>query len=169
MLVIDGDIRSPGVQDFFHISGSSGLVNYLAGLGEWRSLVQVSNAKGLDCLICGPEPPDPGELLSSERMEALINDAMNDYNFVLVDAPPLLNITDGRILAAVAEGTVLVVKAGVTSRERAQRAEGCMTAVGAHVIGAVLNDVNLRDAGYYHTGYYERHSRAPNEREKASA
>lgn len=169
VLVIDGDIRSPGVQDFFHISGSSGLVNYLAGLGEWRSLVQVSNAKGLDCLICGPEPPDPGELLSSERMEALINDAMNDYNFVLVDAPPLLNITDGRILAAVAEGTVLVVKAGVTSRERAQRAEGCMAAVGAHVIGAVLNDVNLRDAGYYHTGYYERHSRAPNEREKASA
>ncbi|HLW81510.1 MAG TPA: polysaccharide biosynthesis tyrosine autokinase [Candidatus Acidoferrales bacterium] len=169
VLVIDGDIRCPGVQDFFHISGSSGLVNHLAGLGEWRSLVQVSNAKGLDCLICGPEPPNPGELLSSERMEALIKDAMNDYNFVLVDAPPVLNITDGRILAAVAEGTVLVVKAGVTSRERAQRAESCMTAVGAHVIGAVLNDVNLRDAGYYHTGYYERRSRALNEREKASA
>ena len=169
VLVIDGDIRRPGVQDFFQLAGSSGLVNYLAGQGEWRSLVQVTAAKGLDCLICGPEPPNPGELLSSEGMEALIKDAMKDYDFVLVDAPPLLNITDGRILAAVVEGTVLVVKGRVTSREQVQRAHGCADAVGAHMIGAVLNDIDLAEAGYYRTGYYGRSRRAVSEAQEASA
>lgn len=169
VLVIDGDIRRPGVQDFFRLAGSSGLVNYLAGQGEWRSLVQVTAAKGLDCLICGPEPPNPGELLSSEGMEALIKDAMKDYDFVFVDAPPLLNITDGRILAAVVEGTVLVIKGGATSREQVQRAQGCADAVGAHLIGAVLNDIDLAEAGYYRTGYYEHSRRPVSEPQKASA
>ncbi|HEU5411243.1 MAG TPA: polysaccharide biosynthesis tyrosine autokinase [Candidatus Acidoferrales bacterium] len=172
VLVIDGDIRRPGVQDFFHLAGSSGLVNYLAGIsgqGEWRRLVQVTAAKGLDCLMCGPEPPNPGELLSSEGMEALIKDAMKDYDFVLVDAPPLLNITDGRILAAVVEGTVLVIKGGATSREQAQRAQDCAGAVGAHIIGAVLNDIDLAEAGYYRTGYYERSRKQVNEPQNASA
>lgn len=169
VLVIDGDIRRPGVQDFFQLSGSSGLVNCLAGQGEWRSLVQLTQTRGLDCLICGPEPPNPGELLSSEGMEALITDAMKDYDFVLVDAPPLLNITDGRILAAVVEGTVLVIKGGATSREQVQRAQDCADAVGAHMIGVVLNDIDLRDAGYYCTGYCERNRRAVAEPQKASA
>lgn len=169
VLLIDGDIRRPGVQDFFQITGSSGLVNYLAGQGEWRNLVQASSTKGLDCLICGPLPPSPGELLSSERMEALIKDAMSDYNFVLVDAPPLLSITDGRVLAATVEATVLVIKGAVTSRERAQRAQACVSAVGAHLIGAVLNQIDLREAGYYQTGYYEDREGSAAERDKASA
>lgn len=149
VLVIDADIRRPGIQTFFDISGSSGLANYLAGEGEWRSFVQMSSVKGLDCLICGPEPPNPGELLSSERMEALIKDAMNDYNFVLVDSPPLLNLADGRIVATIVEGAVLVVKGGATSKEQVQRAQGWVTEVGARVIGVVLNGVDLRQSGYY--------------------
>jgi polysaccharide biosynthesis transport protein len=169
VLVIDADIRRPGIQGFFDVSGSSGLVNYLAGEGEWRSFVQVSNVKGLDCLICGPEPPSPSELLSSERMEALIKDAMNDYNFVLVDSPPLLNVTDGRIVATVVEGAVLVVKGGVTSREHVQRAQGCVADLGARVIGVVLNSVDLRQAGYYYALHDGSRRRAGDGRQRVSA
>jgi polysaccharide biosynthesis transport protein len=168
-LVIDADIRRPGIQDFFDLNGSAGLVNYLAGEGEWRSFVQMSNVKGLDCLICGPEPPNPGELLSSERMEALIKDAMNDYNFVLVDSPPMLNLTDGRIVATVVEGTVLVVKGGATSREHVLRAQECVGSVGARTIGVVLNGVDLRQTGYYYAAHQRERQRRGDRRERASA
>ena len=164
ILVINADIRRPSVQSFFQLSGSSGLVNYLAGEGEWRSFVQVSNTKGVDCLICGPEPPNPSELLLSERMESLIKDAMNDYNFVLVDSAPLLNVTDGRIVAAAVEGTVLVVKASTTSREHVQRAQACVADVGGHVIGVALNGMDLRKAGYSYVSHVEERHRVANGR-----
>jgi protein-tyrosine kinase len=169
VLVIDADIRRPGIQDFFDVSGSAGLVNCLAGEGEWRSFVQMTGVKGLDCLICGPEPPNPSELLSSERMEGLIKDAMNDYNFVLVDSPPLLNVTDGRIVATVVEGAVLVVKGGATSREHVQRAQGCVADLGARVIGVVLNGVDLRQTGYYYALHDKARRRSSEGRARASA
>lgn len=168
VLVIDADIRRPGIDEFFELGGSAGLVNYLAGEGEWRSFVQMSNVKGLDCLICGPEAPNPGELLSSERMEALLKDAMSHYDFVLVDSPPLLNLTDGRIVGTAVEGTILVVKGGATSREHAQRAQESMADVGARVIGVVLNGIDLRRSGYYYGPRdMGRRSRARGERASA--
>lgn len=148
ILVIDADIRQSEVQDFFGLTGSAGLINYLAGQGEWRRFVQMTTVKGLDCLVCGPDAPNPSELLSSEKMETLIRDAMNDYNFVLVDSPPLLDLADGRIVARVVEGTILVVRGGATSRERVQRAQACAGNAGARVIGAVLNAMDLRNAAY---------------------
>ncbi len=166
VLVIDADIRKSQIQEFFELSGSAGLVNYLAGEGEWRSLVQVSRVKGLDCLICGPEPPNPGELLSSERMDALIRDAMNDYSFVLVDSPPLLDFSDGRMIATLVEGAILVVRSGTTSRQQVQRAQACAANVGARVIGVVLNGTELRNSGYLgmpekvRQGYREGKTRA---------
>lgn len=148
VLVIDADVRRSQIQEFFELSGSSGLVNYLAGEGEWRSFVQMSKIQGLDCLICGPELPNPGELLSSERMDALIRDAMNDYSFVLVDSPPLLDFSDGRLVATLVEGVILVVRGGVTSRQQVQRAQACAGNVGARVIGVVLNGIEFRNGGY---------------------
>lgn len=154
VLVIDADIRNAQVQDFFGLDGSAGLANYLAGEEEWRSLVQVSKVKGVDCLICGPELPNPGEFLSSERMVALMRGAMDQYDFVLVDSPPLLNLADGRIVATVVEGTILVVRGGSTSRECARQAQACAANVGARVIGVVLNGIH---AGHLvHGGFSKR-------------
>jgi Mrp family chromosome partitioning ATPase len=78
---------------------------------------------------------------------------MEEYQFVLVDAPPLLNVADGRILATMVEGAILVVKGGFTPRELAQQAQLHIRDVGAHLIGVVLNDVDVRQNGYY-KGYY---------------
>lgn len=142
VLVIDADIRKSEVRDFLGLGGSVGLVNYLAGEGEWRRFLQMTTVKGLDCLACGPDAPNPSELLSSEQMETLIRDAMNDYSFVLVDSPPLLDLADGRVVARVVEGTILIVRGGRTSREQVQRAQACASNVGARLIGAVLNGVD---------------------------
>jgi polysaccharide biosynthesis transport protein len=154
VLLIDGDLRRPCVHKLFDIEDhSGGLVTYLTGAEEWRGLVQSTSIANLDCLVCGPVPPNPSELLSSDRMQTLIREGMEEYQFVLVDAPPLLNVADGRILATMVEGAILVVKGGFTPRELAQQAQLHVRDVGAHLIGVVLNDVDVRHNGYYH-GYY---------------
>jgi polysaccharide biosynthesis transport protein len=153
ILVVDGDMRRPNVHRFFHVEQSQGLVNYLTGDGDWRGLVRPSGLKGLDCLVCGPTPPNPSELLSSDRMRALIDEAAAEYDLLLLDAPPLLNVADGRILSTMVEGTILVVKGGNTPREMVRRAEIYISDVGAHLLGVVLNDINMRRDGYYYSGY----------------
>lgn len=154
VLLIDGDMRRPCVHKIFNIEDrSGGLVTYLTGEKEWRHLVRPTGITDLDCLVCGPVPPNPSELLSSDRMQMLIREAMAEYQFVLIDAPPLLNVADGRILATMVEGAILVVKGGFTPRELAQQAQLHIRDVGAHLIGVVLNDVDVRHNGYY-KGYY---------------
>ncbi|HKV42754.1 MAG TPA: polysaccharide biosynthesis tyrosine autokinase [Blastocatellia bacterium] len=153
VLVVDGDMRRPRVHDFFHVDNSSGLVNYLTGDVNWQALVQPSGMKGLACLACGPIPPNPSELLSSEQMQRLINEATAAYDILLLDAPPLLNVADGRILSTMVEGVVLVVKGGTTPREMVRRAEIYVSDVGAHLLGVVLNDIDMRRDGYYYSRY----------------
>ena len=153
VLLIDGDMRRPCVHKLFDIKDHpGGLVTYLTGEDEWRHVVRPTGITDLDCLVCGPVPPNPSELLSSDRMHTLIREAMVDYQFVLVDAPPLLNVADGRILATLVEGAILVVKGGSTSRDLALQAQLHVRDVGAHLIGVVLNDIDLRHNGYYY-GY----------------
>jgi polysaccharide biosynthesis transport protein len=155
VLLIDGDMRRPCVHKLFDIGDhSGGLVNYLTGEEGWQQLVCSTGITDLGCLVCGPVPPNPSELLSSDRMQMLIREAMTKYQFVLIDAPPLLNVADGRILATMVEGAILVVKGGVTPSELAQRAQLHVRDVGAHLIGVVLNDVDIRQDGYYN-GYYK--------------
>jgi polysaccharide biosynthesis transport protein len=154
VLLIDGDMRRPCVHKLFNIEDhSGGLVTFLTGEEGWSHLVRPTGIVNLDCLVCGPVPPNPSELLSSDRMQRLILEAMDHYQFVLIDAPPLLNVTDGRILATMVEGTILVVRGGFTPQELAQQAQFHVRDVGAHLIGVVLNDVDVRHNGYYQSYY----------------
>jgi len=153
-LLVDGDMRRPCVHKLFNIQDySTGLVNFLAGEDGWHGLVRPTGVPNLDCLICGPVPPNPSELLSSERMQQLLAEAMREYDFVVVDAPPLLNVTDGRILATMVDGVVLVVRGGITPHELAQQAQFHVRDVGGRLIGVVLNDVDVRHHGYYQSYY----------------
>jgi protein-tyrosine kinase len=131
-------------------------VNCLTGDDPWRGLVQPSGIRNLDCLFSGPLPPNPSELLSTERMRAFMEDAAADYDFVLIDSPPLLNLADGRILGTMAEGAILVARGGATPRELVQRAQLCLSDVGVRVMGVVLNDVDLGRDGEYAQYYRYR-------------
>ncbi len=162
VLVVDADLRRPCLHAFFHLPESAGLVNYLTGDDRWREMVQPSGIRNLDCLVSGPLPPNPSELLSSERMQAFLQDAAAQYEFVLIDSPPLLNLADGRILATMVEGAILVARGGSTPRELVQRAQLCLSDVGARVIGVVLNEMDLeRDETY---AQYYRYRAAHGER-----
>jgi polysaccharide biosynthesis transport protein len=154
VLLIDGDMRRPCIHKLFNIEvHSGGLVTHLTGEEGWSHLVRPTGLVNLDCLVCGPVPPNPSELLSSDRMQTLILEAMAEYQFVLIDAPPLLNVTDGRILATMVDGALLVVRGGYTPQELVQRAQLHVRDVGAHLIGVVLNDVDVRHNGYYQSYY----------------
>ncbi len=163
VLLIDCDLRRPSVHRAFQIQGGLGVVSYLAGQQDWRAAVEKTSLSGLDVLVSGPVPPNPAELLSSDRMQKLIQEALEDYKFVLVDSPPLLNVSDSRILATLVEGVVLVVKGGETPRELARRAHAYISDVGARVIGAVLNNIDLHrdEYSYYRSYSYDARDSVP--------
>lgn len=155
VLVLEGDLRRPCIHKAFGVKDASkGLVNYLAGQLDWQAVVQPTGVPGLDAIVSGPIPPNPAELLSSERMRALAREAAMEYDFVVCDSPPVLNVADSRILASVVEGVILVVKAGSTPRELVQRTQLLTQDVGGHLIGIVLNHLNVRAHDYYYYQYY---------------
>jgi len=154
VLLIDADLRRPSLQKFFQISRSTGLVNYLTGDCDWRSLVWQAAPIGVSVLFCGPVPPNPADLLSSEYMRSLIREAAKEYKFVVLDSPPLLNLSDSRILATLVDGVILVVGGGTTPRELVQRAYLSAVDAGSHVIGATINFADVRN-DYYYSGYHQ--------------
>jgi polysaccharide biosynthesis transport protein len=161
VLLIDADLRRPSLQKFFQVSRSTGLVNYLTGDSDWRSLVWQAAPIGVSVLFCGPVPPNPADLLSSEYMRSLIREASKEYKFVVLDSPPLLNLSDSRILATLVDGVILVVGGGTTPRELVQRAYLSAVDAGSHVIGATINFADVRN-DYYYSGYHQE----PEESEK---
>ncbi|MGH9775327.1 MAG: GumC family protein [Candidatus Acidiferrales bacterium] len=168
VLLMDADLRRPSVHKAFQVPPGPGLVSYLTGRQEWTAVVVPTTVKGLDLIPSGPVPPNPVELLSSERLKTLLEEAMGRYSMVLIDSPPLLNVTDGRVISVVVEGVVLVVRGNVTQRALAQRARAHALDVGANIIGAVLNNVDARHDDY-HYYYYSDYYHSPSEEEQTNA
>jgi polysaccharide biosynthesis transport protein len=150
VLLVDADMRRPSIQKYFPQRGSR-LSSYLAGQGAWQQMVYPTPINRLHVLHCGPIPENPSELLSSDRMHAMLRESMATYQFVILDSPPLLNRADSRILGSMAGATILVVKGGDTPRQVVQYAESQARSVGTNLIGVVLNnlDSSLNDYSYY--------------------
>jgi capsular exopolysaccharide synthesis family protein len=157
VLLVDCDLRRPNVHKLFAVREPAGLVSYLTGQSPWKACVRATGPGGLDTVFCGPVPPNPAELLSSERMRSFVRETSLEYPFVVLDSAPLMNLADSRILATLAEGIVLVVKGGCTPRGLARRALGQLEAAGGNVIGVVLNRLEPHhssgDFAYYGSGY----------------
>ncbi|MBZ5641126.1 MAG: polysaccharide biosynthesis tyrosine autokinase [Acidobacteriia bacterium] len=152
-LLIDADMRRPSIQKYFPQSKSQ-LSAYLAGKGKWQDMVSPTEVSGLDVVLSGRPPANPAELLSSEAMRALMYEAAASYQFVVLDSPPLLNVADSRILASLADSTLLVVKCGATPRQVVQYAESQARAAGANLAGVVLNYLNVCNTGYSYQVYH---------------
>jgi len=150
VLLVDADMRRPSIQKYFPQSDSQ-LSSYLTGQGAWQQMVYPTSISRLSVLHCGPIPENPSELLSSDRMRALIQESMATYRFVILDSPPLLNRADSRILGSMVGATILVVKGGDTPRQVVQYAESQARSVGTNLIGVVLNnlDSSVNDYSYY--------------------
>jgi len=149
VLLVDADLRSPSLHRLFGQRENQGLVSCLAGRQDWRSVVRQSGSPSLDLLFCGPVPPNPSELLSSQSMGALIRSAREHYEFVILDSAPILALADSRILATQVSGVLLVVKNATIPREQVKQTVSDIRSVGGNVIGVALNNVDLQTIGYY--------------------
>jgi capsular exopolysaccharide synthesis family protein len=149
VLLIDADMRRPKIHRAFGVRCGSGLAGYLEGGCDWRGVVQKTGVEGLDILGCGGQHPNPVQLLSSKRVPTLLAEAAKEYKYIILDSPPVLNLADGRILAHLVEGVILVVKSGATPLVLVQRADSYIRGAGAKINGVVLNNFNFANDAYY--------------------
>jgi succinoglycan biosynthesis transport protein ExoP len=152
--VVDVDLRRPACHRALRLSNERGLSTVLAGQAPLDEVLRSLEAPRLDVLTAGPTPPNPAEMVGSARMRALLQTLRDRYDFVVLDSPPTLPVTDSVVLARDADGVVLVVKGHDTPRELARRARDLLVASGAHLLGAVVNNVDL---GWGDLGYYQRY------------
>lgn len=150
VLLIDGDMRKPTTHYTFHMGNTTGLSSVLTRQTTIEEAVRATSVERLDLLTCGPIPPNPAELLASKSMDALIRQLRDMYDLIIFDAPPVLSVTDGQILANKCDGTILVVSSGNTEKEMAAKAKEAILASNSRIIGAVLNNFELpKDSHYY--------------------
>jgi polysaccharide biosynthesis transport protein len=163
VLLVDADLRSPSLHRLFGVRESLGLVSYLTGQQDWRAVVRPSGSLGLDLLFCGPIPPNPAELLSSQRMGELIRSGREQYDFIILDSAPMLTLADSRILATLVSGVLLVIKNAMVPREQIKQTLSSIRSVGATVIGVALNRVDLHTQGYFdYHAYSSSGGKGPN-------
>jgi succinoglycan biosynthesis transport protein ExoP len=153
VLLIDGDLRRPNIHHRFGMNGKTGLTTVLTGATTLEETVQrVPELPNLDVLPSGPIPPFPAEMLSSEAMTALLKHCGELYSYIVIDSPPVLSVTDGVILARLADAVVLVIRHGKSSKPIVRRARDLLLRSGANITGILLNAVDLNSPEYY--GYY---------------
>lgn len=138
VIVVDGDLRRPLQHEIFGVRGDAGLTNWLQNGGE--PTLADTEVSHLRVLAAGPLPPNPVALLSHKRLAELLQTLTGEAEYVLVDAPPVLAVTDAALWASQVDGTLLAVTAGRTKREQAQRAKEVLEKVQSNIVGAVLLD-----------------------------
>jgi succinoglycan biosynthesis transport protein ExoP len=158
VLLIDANFRRPSLQTIFSKppvenepvrQSEFGLSSLLTGLCSFEDSKRSDVIEGLDIIHSGPLPSNPAELLGSYRMEQLIKDRRKNYDYIIVDGPPALLVSDAKVLAKVVDGTVLVVNAGTTRRGAAQRTIRELKAIDAKIVGCVLFAAEALKGGYF--------------------
>ena len=147
VLLIDCDLRKPSLHKKFKVSNVVGLSDVLIGM---ETLEEAGNRykKNLMVLTSGKVPPNPPEMLGSKAMATLLEELRDEFDYIILDTPPVQLVTDSQILATKADGTILVIKAEATKKEAVQASINLLKKVNAHIIGTVLNGVDNKKNKY---------------------
>ena len=154
VLMVDTDLRRPRIHRAFGVSGARGVTSVIVGEEDLMKVVVKTDIPNLDVLPCGPIPPNPSELLHSHRFRGLVEAALEHYDRVIFDSPPLGAVTDAAVLAPQLDAVLIVVKAHSTTRDALKSALRQLRDVGANIAGGVLNDVDPKRKGYGGGDYY---------------
>jgi capsular exopolysaccharide synthesis family protein len=154
-LLVESDMRRPLLSRDLGIDNSGGLSLFLSGHISPLPKIQKTNHAGLFAVAAGPKAPNPLNLLNSKRMEDFIKEMTHSYQYVLLDAPPLLAVADARILCSKVDGVVLVVKAEHTPKYLIHRARTLLESSGANILGLALNQTSKSsfESSYYRHYY----------------
>jgi polysaccharide biosynthesis transport protein len=167
VLIIDCDMRRPRMHSILGVPNSYGLSNYLSGHAE-KKLIQTIPNEIMSLIPSGPVPPNPAELLNSERMKLLVGEMLKKFDFVLLDSPPIQSVTDSLTLSTLVDGTLLVTRSGKTTFDILESGLKKLYDVRAKILGVVLNGLNKKKRGGYYGyyGYYDYYSKENVEGEK---
>lgn len=141
VLLIDGDMRRPTQAKLFQRLNHTGLSTLLANQSTLKDTIQTIEKYNIDFIPSGPVPPNPTDLLSSPRLEKVLETCREMYDFIFIDTPPLIDIADGPILASKVDGTFLVVRAYKTYKTEIQKSVQILKQSNAKIMGYILNDV----------------------------
>ena len=165
VILVDCDLRRPSVHKKFFLSNTVGVTEVVLGRKSLESAIQKYNPT-LDILPSGKVPPNPSEMLGSENMQNLINELKEMYDYVILDTPPILAVTDAQVLSTKADGVVFVVKSGATKKDDILQAKSQLEKVKAPIVGAVLNKVEKSDKNQYYYYYGDDEKRVSRNRRK---
>ncbi|MEH7130266.1 CpsD/CapB family tyrosine-protein kinase [Neobacillus drentensis] len=152
VLLVDADLRKPTVHYTFNLTNTFGLTSVLTKQTTLEKVVCETNEKNLFILPSGPIPPNPAELLGSKAMDAFFEEAIESFDLVLFDTPPVLAVTDAQILANRCDGTILVVSSGKTEIDHSTKSKELLISANAKILGVVLNNKKMKESNQYY--YY---------------
>ena len=153
VLLMDGDLRNPHIHKIFDLKNRVGLSSYLAGKTD-DYLLQKGPVPNLSIITSGPIPPNPTELIASKRFQALIGRLLSNYDIVICDSPPVLSVTDSRVLSQFFDGVLFVCRAAQTPYPIIERGVRHLKDVNAQTLGLVLNGLDTSHGADYYPGYY---------------
>ncbi len=156
VLLLDCDLRKPRIHSVFDIDRYPGLSDYLFSNATLEEITRKSKVENLDVITSGTIPPNPSELLGSKQMKQFIERMKSIYDFIIIDSPPFISVTDAEILFRIADGTILVLRAGKTPGDAFYRTcEKLMHLDQHNFLGVVFNNFSYKSAyGYYYNYYY---------------
>jgi capsular exopolysaccharide synthesis family protein len=157
-IIVDADMRRQRAHEILNVDNVTGLSSYLSGNVTLQNAIKKFPHPQFDAMTAGPTPPNPAALLNSSRMKELIGFLSNTYDFVIVDSPPLIGISDSLILSRLVDTVVMIVRASTTPRDALVQATQLLNGVNANILGVVLNGINVSSRyGYarYYSSYYE--------------
>lgn len=171
VILVDTDLRRPTAHKLFNLSNNVGITSALMQRADEAAdaVLQDTAVSGLRVLTSGPLPPNPSELLGSERMRHLVERLRSQCDVLIFDSPPVMAAADAAILSTLVDGTLLVIDADGTRRAEALRAQETLAKVGGRLLGAVLNKLGERSSGYYSYYYYYYSRDGKSERRSRSA
>ena len=156
VVLVDADLRKPTIHKIFKQDNKTGLTNILVGDKKikdvMRKLTEID--PNLYFIPSGPIPPNPSELLGSNKMKELIKELEEQADFVIFDSPPVIAVTDALVLATQVDGVILILNFGEVPREAAKQTKALLEKVKAKVLGAVLNKIDMEKEGQYYPYYY---------------
>jgi capsular exopolysaccharide synthesis family protein len=161
VLVVDADLRKPRQHRIFNVKNTFGLTSYLTDSIELRKVVKTTHVPNLCLVNAGPVPPNPAELLGSDKMAAFVEMLRDKCDYILFDMPPILDISDALILGTRVDGMILVVHGDKTSREALKKAREKLDLLKVRTLGVIINNINVDRHGYRYKDYYyhyERHA-----------
>lgn len=153
VLLMDCDLRKPTVHKKLGISNQDGLTTLLAREKKLEEVAQATDINNFYVLTSGPIPPNPAELLGSKKMKNFINELHGYFDFILLDAPPVLAVTDAQVLSTYCDGVVFVASYGQAEKQAVVRAKELIDKVGGKILGVVINKVPENSKSYYYYNY----------------